>query len=64
MHEVLFYLRENPFVTLETTIEISGLLKFKAEHLQSDLILLEVIKLEIGESSEKYKLTPTDSDSS
>ena len=63
VQEVLFYLRENQFITLDQAREVSRLPKFKAEHLLSDLILLGVIELELSESSEVYKLSPADSDS-
>lgn len=56
VQEVLFYLRENPFIDLETTIRISELPKFKAEHLLSDLILLDVIELKLSENTAFYKL--------
>jgi hypothetical protein len=59
VQEVLFYLRENPFITLEITKSISGLNKYKTEHLLSDLILLEVIELELSETSEIYRLHPS-----
>ena len=58
VQEVLFYLRENTFITFEKTKEISGLNKYKTEHLLSDLILLEVVELELGDSIEPYKLAP------
>ena len=60
VQEVLFYLREHPSITLELTKEISGLNKYKTEHLLSDLILLDVIELEIAESSALYRLLPSD----
>jgi predicted HTH transcriptional regulator len=56
VQEVLFYLRENPFITLTEAIKISGLPKFKVEHLLSDLILLDVIELKLQETSEFYSL--------
>lgn len=58
VQEVLFYLRENPFLTLDKAIELSSLSKYKTEHLLSDLILLDVIELELSETSEIYRLTP------
>jgi len=59
VQEILFYLRENQFITLELTKEISGLNKYKTEHLLSDLILLEVIELKLTETSEIYRLHPS-----
>jgi predicted HTH transcriptional regulator len=56
VQEVLFYLREKSFITLKDAIQVSGLNKFKTEHLMSDLILLEVIDLEMGESMEVFRL--------
>ncbi len=60
VQEVLFFLRNNPYITLTETINISGLSKYRAEHLLSDLILLEIIQMEISESNAKYKLIPVD----
>lgn len=59
VQEVLFYLRENPFITIGIAKEISGLNKYKTEHLLSDLILLEVIELELSATDEIYKLAPS-----
>ena len=56
VQETLFYLRGNLFITLDIAKEISGLNKYKTEHLLSDLILLEVIELELSESDAFYKL--------
>lgn len=56
VQEVLFYLREYPFITLKIAMDVSGLSKFKTEHLLSDLILLEVINQEIAEDGETYIL--------
>lgn len=61
VQETLFYLRENSFITLDIAKEISGMTKYKTEHLLSDLILLEVIELELSEHEAIYKLTTTDS---
>jgi predicted HTH transcriptional regulator len=58
VQEILFYLRENPFLTLPEAISLSGLSRYKTEHLLSDLILLEVIEMEISETNEIYRLTP------
>jgi len=60
VQEVLFYLRENPFITLAETIKVSGLPKFKAEHLLSDLILLDIVALELAENKEFYRLIETE----
>ena len=60
VQEVLFYLRENLFVTFKKVKELSGYNKFRTEHLLSDLILLDVIQLQLDESSEIYRLTTTD----
>ncbi|MEJ2596029.1 MAG: ATP-binding protein [bacterium] len=60
VQEVLFFLRNNPYITLSETINVSGLSKYKAEHLLSDLILLEIIQMEISETSARYKLIPVD----
>ncbi len=59
VQEFLFYLRENPFITFEMTKEISGLNKYKTEHLLSDLILLDVIELKLTETTEVYHLHPS-----
>jgi len=56
VQEILFYLRENPFITLKTAKKVSGIPTFKAEHLLADLILLEIIEQEIFENNEIYKL--------
>jgi predicted HTH transcriptional regulator len=56
VQEVLFYLREHSFLSLEQAREVSGLNKFKAEHLLSDLILLEVIEQYLTEDAEIYRL--------
>jgi len=56
VQEILFYLRTHPFITLETAKKISGLPKFKTEHLLADLILLDIIEQEISEKNEFYKL--------
>lgn len=56
VQEVLFYLREHAFIRLDQAMEISGLSKHQAEHLLSDLIILEVIKLSLSENSEIYRL--------
>jgi len=61
VQEILSYLRENPFITLTIAMQLSNFSKFKAEHLLSDLILLDVIELELTESSENYSLAPTNS---
>ncbi len=58
VQEVLFYLRENPFITRDIAKEISALNTYKTEHLLSDLILLDVIEIELSESSEIYRLHP------
>jgi len=59
VQEVLFYLRENHSLTLAKAIELSGLSKYKTEHLLSDLILLDVTELELTETSEIYRLHPS-----
>ena len=59
VQEILFYLREHTSITLEKANEISGLNKFKTEHLLSDLILLKVIVMEQSESNEIFRLNPT-----
>jgi predicted HTH transcriptional regulator len=56
VQEVLFYLREHPFISLEQAREASGLNKFKTEHLLSDLVLLEVIEQYVTEDAEIYRL--------
>jgi predicted HTH transcriptional regulator len=56
VQEVLFYLREHPFILFDKAKEVSGLNKYKTEHLLSDLILLEVIDMEFSETSEIFKL--------
>jgi len=61
VQEILSYLRENPFITLTIAMQLSNFSKFKAEHLLSDLILLDIIELELTESSENYSLVPTNS---
>lgn len=60
VQEVLFYLRENTCITLADAIKISGLPKFKTEHLLSDLILLEIVALELAENKELYTLLDTE----
>jgi hypothetical protein len=57
VQEVLFYLREHPFILFEKAKEVSGLNKYKTEHLLSDLVLLEVIEQSITEDAVSYKLS-------
>jgi hypothetical protein len=56
VQEVLFYLRENPFLSIETARKVSGLNKYKTEHLLSDLVLLEVIEQYLAEDAVIYRL--------
>ena len=60
VQEVLFYLRENPRITLGKAMEVSGLSKFKAEHLMSDLILLDIIKMDQDEYETSFSLIPVE----
>lgn len=55
--KLLKYLKESSSITLATFRKISGISKYKAEHILADFILLDIIKMEIKDNGSKFVLS-------